>query len=65
MSSIPVPVLFGAAQLKTIPEVITLSAFMVFSAVHLGERVRWNHLVGFSFICLGAWFIFAQFGPQT
>jgi uncharacterized protein (DUF486 family) len=55
---------FSAAQLKTIQEVITLSVFVLFSWLYLGESVRWNHLVGFGFIALGAWFIFAQFGPR-
>lgn len=52
---------FSAAQLKTIQEVITLTIFMVFSALYLGEPVRWNHAVGFGFICVGAWFVFADF----
>lgn len=56
---------FSAAQLKTIQEVITLTVFMVFSVLYLGEPVRWNHLVGFGFIMLGAWFVFAQFGPPS
>lgn len=53
---------FNAAQLKTIQEVITLSVFAIFSVFWLGEPLRWNHLVGFGFIALGAWFIFAQWG---
>ena len=53
---------FSAAQLKTIQEVITLTIFMGFSALYLGEPVRWNHAVGFGFICLGAWFVFQDFG---
>lgn len=56
---------FSAAQLKTIQEVITLSVFILFSVFYLGEAVRWNHLVGFAFIALGAWFIFAQFEGQV
>ncbi len=55
---------FNAAQLKTIQEVITLSVFVVFSYFWLGEAVRWNHLVGFGFIALGAWFIFAPFAAR-
>lgn len=51
---------FNAAQLKTIQEVITLSVFVLFSWLYLGEAVRWNHLVGFAFIALGAWFIFQK-----
>ena len=51
---------FSAAQLKTIQEVITLSVFVVFSWAYLKEPVSWNHIVGFGFICLGAWFIFTK-----
>lgn len=49
---------FSAAQLKTIQEVITLSVFAVFSVVYLREPLSWNHLLGFAFIALGAFFIF-------
>ena len=35
---------FNAAQLKTIQEVITLTIFMVFSALWLGEPLRWNRV---------------------
>jgi uncharacterized protein (DUF486 family) len=52
---------FNAAQLKTIQEVITLTIFIVFSALWLGEPIRWNHAVGFGFILLGAWFVFQKF----
>ena len=52
---------FNAAQLKTIQEVITLTIFMVFSVLWLGEPLRWNHAVGFGFIALGAWFVFQKF----
>ena len=49
---------FSAAELKTIQEVITLSVFAVFSVFYLKEPLHWDHLVGFGFIALGAWFIF-------
>lgn len=49
---------FSAAQLKTLQEVITLSVFVVFSALYLKEPISWNHLVGFGFIAAGAFFIF-------
>ena len=55
---------FSAAQLKTIQEVITLTVFAGFSALYLGEPVRWNHAVGFALIAAGAWFIFARFGAE-
>lgn len=46
------------AQLKTVQEVITLLVFVVFSAAYLGEAVRWNHIVGFVFVAIGAAFVF-------
>jgi uncharacterized protein (DUF486 family) len=49
---------FSAAELKTIQEVITLSVFAVFSVLYLKEPLAWNHLAGFAFIGLGAFFIF-------
>lgn len=49
---------FTAAELKTIQEVITLSVFAVFSVLYLKEPLMWNHLLGFAFIALGAFFIF-------
>ncbi|MBC9248249.1 DMT family protein [Paracoccus sp. 11-3] len=53
---------FSAAQLKTIQEVISLSIFALFSWLYLGEKIGWQHGVGFGLICLGAWFIFHDFG---
>lgn len=53
---------FSAAQLKTIQEVISLSVFAIFSWLYLGERMTWQHGVGFGFICLGAWFVFHDWG---
>jgi uncharacterized protein len=49
---------FSAAELKTIQEVITLLVFAAFSVLYLKEPLSWNHLVGFGFIALGAFFIF-------
>lgn len=53
---------FSAAELKTIQEVITLLVFAVFSVVFLKEPLSWNHLLGFGFIALGAFFIFHKWG---
>lgn len=53
---------FNASQLKTIQEVITLSIFIVFSTLWLGEPIRWNHALGFAVICAGAWLVFQDFG---
>ena len=49
---------FNGAELKTIQEVITLSVFAIFSVLYLKEPLTWNHIVGFTFIGLGAFFIF-------
>lgn len=49
---------YSAAELKTIQEVITLLVFAGFSVVYLGEKITMNHLIGFAFICTGAWFVF-------
>lgn len=49
---------FNAAQLKTIQEVISLTVFAGFSALYLKEPLMWNHLLGFAFIAMGAFFIF-------
>ena len=49
---------FSAAELKTIQEVITLLVFAAFSVLYLKEPLTWNHLVGFGFIAMGAFFIF-------
>ena len=56
---------FSAAQLKTIQEVISLSVFVLFSWVWLGERLNWNVALGFGFICLGAFLIFHNFGNSA
>ncbi len=49
---------FSAAELKTIQEVITLIVFVVFALTYLKEPIRWNVVVGFGFIALGALFVF-------
>lgn len=49
---------FAAAELKTIQEVITLSVFAIFSVLYLKEPLGWNHMLGFGFIAVGAFFIF-------
>ena len=49
---------YNTAELKTMQEVITLAVFAGFSVLYLGERLTWNHAVGFACIALGAFFIF-------
>ncbi len=52
---------YSAAQLKTMQEVITLVVFALFSVFFLGERLGWNHAVGFCLIAVGAAFVFMKF----
>ncbi|NYT39666.1 DMT family protein [Sphingomonas sp. R-74633] len=49
---------YSAAQLKAMQEVITLIVFVVFSVFYLGQKITVNHLIGFSLIAGGAWFLF-------
>lgn len=51
---------YSTAQLKTMQEVITLVVFAGFSVVYLKEPFTWNYAVGFSFIALGAFFVFQK-----
>lgn len=52
---------YSTAQLKTMQEVITLLVFAGFSVLYLKEPLGWNHLIGFTFIAAGAFFIFHKF----
>ncbi len=49
---------YTAAELKTIQEVISLTVFAGFAVFVLGERLTWNHAIGFGLIFLGAFFVF-------
>ena len=49
---------YSTAELKVMQEVITLCVFAGFSVIYLGERLTLNHLVGFTLICAGAFFVF-------
>ncbi|WP_058189526.1 DMT family protein [Terracidiphilus gabretensis] len=51
---------FTAFQLKIIQEVITLTVFVVFAWLYLGEQMKWNYAVSFLFI-MGA-VVFAFWG---
>jgi len=39
-------------------EIITLTVFAGFSVLYLKEPLGLNHIIGFSFIAVGAFFIF-------
>jgi uncharacterized protein (DUF486 family) len=49
---------YSVAQLKTAQEIITLAVFVGFATLYLGERLSWNHYVGFALIALAGFFIF-------
>jgi uncharacterized protein len=49
---------YSAAELKTIQEVTTLCVFAAFSVLYLKEPLTLNHMIGFTLICAGAWFVF-------
>ena len=49
---------YSAAELKTMQEVITLVVFAAFSALYLGHPLGPNQYIGFGFIALGAFFVF-------
>ncbi len=49
---------FTTVQLKTIQEIITLVVFSIFTVLYMNEQIRWNHIVGFFFLVVAAFFIF-------
>ena len=49
---------YDPMELKTIQEVITLVVFTVFAVIFLGQKLTWNHAVGFGLIASGAFFVF-------
>ena len=51
---------FNTAELKTIQEVISLSVFLVFSVLYLGEELRWNYIAGFALMVAATFLIFKK-----
>ena len=51
---------YSAAQLKAMQEVITLTVFVGFSILYLGQKITINHLIGFGLIAAGAFFVFQK-----
>ena len=45
-------------QLKILQEVITLTVFIVFAWLYLGEAFRWNYAAAFGLILLAVWVAF-------
>jgi uncharacterized protein (DUF486 family) len=54
---------FSGFQLKIIQEVITVVVFIGFAILFLKERLAWNYLVAFAFLCGAAFFAFAFKAP--
>ena len=54
--------IFTGYQLKIIQETITLTVFVGFAWVYLGERIRWNYAA--SFLCLMGAVAFAFWGRR-
>jgi uncharacterized protein (DUF486 family) len=51
---------YSASQLKIMQEVITLAVFVVFAALYLGEKIKWNHYVGFGLVASAVFFVFYE-----
>lgn len=49
---------YSAAELKTIQEVITFIVFIGFSIIYLKQAITLNHMMGFTLIAAGAFFVF-------
>jgi hypothetical protein len=49
---------YSAAQLKTMQEIITLLVFGVFAVTYLGDQIRWNHFAAFACLIAAAFFSF-------
>ena len=52
---------FSLVELKVIQEVITLTIFVGFTLLFFkNEVLRWNHLLGFTFLILAVYFVFKK-----
>jgi uncharacterized protein (DUF486 family) len=49
---------YSLAELKTITEVMSLSAFVLVAWVLFDQRPGPSQLIGFGLVALGAWFVF-------
>ncbi len=54
---------YSATQLKIIQEVITLTVFVGFAMMYLGERIRWNHVAAFICVIAAVAFTFLPKAP--
>ncbi len=52
---------FSLVELKVIQEVITLTVFTGFTLLFFkNEVLKWNHLLGFTFLILAVYFVFKK-----
>ncbi len=56
---------FSGYDLKIIQEVITLSVFVIFAWLVLGEKLRWNYAVSLFCLGLAVWFAFGFGRPGS
>jgi uncharacterized protein len=49
---------YTTAELKIMQEIITLAVFAGFSVFYLKEAITVNHIIGFGFMAVGAFFVF-------
>jgi uncharacterized protein (DUF486 family) len=47
-------------QLKILQEVITISIFIPFSLLYMGQPIKWNHYVAMLFILGAVYFVFKK-----
>jgi uncharacterized protein len=51
---------YSLVELKTIQEVVSLIVFSVIAIWFFGEKITFNHAIGFTLIAAGAYFIFSS-----
>ena len=56
---------FSTSQLKIMQECITLVVFCVFAVFWMGDRLKWNYLVGFGLVLLAVFFVFYDWSPRS
>lgn len=49
---------YTTAELKIMQEIVTLAVFVLFSVFYLKEAITINHVIGFTFMAVGAFFVF-------
>ena len=56
---------YSVVQLKTIQEILTLVVFAGFSALYLGQHLKWNHYAAFALIVGAAALMFYDGGATA